>query len=310
MADERARVVVIAGPTACGKSSLAVELARSTGGEIVNADSMQVYRGMDIGTAKPTEKERQGVPHHLLDVVDPDETFNAALFLSHAEPVVERLYRRGRPCFLVGGTGLYIRALEGGLFQCPPVPRALRERLRREWDLLGGAALHRRLAGLDPGGARNIHPNDRVRILRALEVVELTGEPFSQRAGRHGFGEQRFRMLKICLHRERRELYRRIEQRAEGMMRRGLVEETEGLLNRGVGPELKPMKALGYRHAVSYLRGESGIEETTERLKADTRRYAKRQLTWFRGDPGWSWHEPREEDVIREAVEEFYRQDA
>jgi tRNA dimethylallyltransferase len=304
------RVVVIGGPTAAGKSSLAVRLAQRTGGEIVNADSMQVYRGMDIGTAKPTKEERGGVPHHLLDLVDPDERFNAALFVAHAVPVIEELYRQGRPCFLVGGSGLYIKALEGGLFECPPNPPGLRERLRGEWGALGGQILHRRLAALDPEAAERIHPNDRVRILRALEVIELTGEPFSRRAERHGFNRQRFKMLKVCLFRDRNELYQRIDHRAVEMMRRGLVEETQRLLERGFGPELKPMNALGYRHAVSYLRGGMGIDEATERLKTDTRRYAKRQLTWFRGDEQWDWRRPGEEGLILDLIGDFYERGA
>ena len=266
MREERPPILVITGPTAVGKTSLAVDLARALGGEIVNADSMQVYRGMDVGTAKPTEEEMGGVAHHLLDVVDPDEPFNAARFREMAVPLIEGLARRGTPCLVVGGTGLYIRALLGGLFDCPEVPKELRRRLHRDWEARGSGGMHDRLQRLDPAAAERIHPNDRVRILRALEVIELTGRPFSSMARRHGFQEEAFRALKICLHMDRGELDERIHRRSRFMVEGGLPEETRALLERGYSEDLKPMRAIGYRHAVAYLRGDWSPEETVQQI--------------------------------------------
>jgi len=306
MTHERSRILVVAGPTATGKTSLAVDLAEILGGEIVNADSMQVYRGMDVGTAKPTEEERRGIPHHLMDVVDPDEPFHAARFRALAAPVIEDLAARGTPCLVVGGTGLYIRALLGGLFDCPEAPRELRLRLQREWETRGPGAVHERLCGLDPEAARRIHPNDRVRTLRALEVIELTGRPFSTMARGHGFQEETFRALKICLHMERGALDERIHRRSRDMMEGGLLEETRALLDKGYSEELKPMRAIGYRHAVACLRGEWDREETVQQIRIDTRRYAKRQLTWFRGEGDYAWRTNEDRDRILREAEAFF----
>ncbi len=306
MSEERSRILVIAGPTATGKSSLAVELALNLGGEIVNADSMQVFRGMNVGTAKPTREERRGVPHHLFDVADPDEPFNAARFRSMAFPVIEQLARKGAPCLVVGGTGLYIRALLGGLFPCPEASPELRSRLRKEWDEGGGAAMHDRLRRLDPEAVERIHPNDRVRVIRALEVIELTGCPFSSMARGHRFREESFDALKICLHMDRERLYERIHHRSRRMMEAGLLDETRALLDRGYSATLKPMRAIGYRHAVMCLLGEWDHEETVQRIRIDTRRYAKRQFTWFRGEGDYAWRTGEERDRMLREAEAFF----
>jgi tRNA dimethylallyltransferase len=302
----RPKVIVISGPTASGKTSLAVELALRLGGEIVNADSMQVYRGMDIGTAKPTEEEKKGVPHHLLDVADPDENFNAAVYRSMAMPVILEIVKRGNPCFVVGGSGLYIRALLGGLFECPEPPEELRRALKREWEELGPEKLHRRLEETDPRAASAIHPNDRIRVLRALEVIALTGKPFSDIADNHDFKDNPLEALKICLHMERERLYNRINHRCKRMIREGLLEETRYLLGRGYGPELKPMQSIGYRHAVACIQGDWDPAFALERLQIDTRRYAKRQLTWFRGESDYLWRTTKESDKIHEDLLNFY----
>ena len=272
----------------------------------MNADSMQIYRGMNVGTAKPTEEEKQGVPHHLIDVADPDETFNAAVYRRAAVPVIERVSRAGAPCYVVGGSGLYIRALLGGLFDCPESSEELRGKLRRAWEEEGAGALHAHLRSLDPTAADAIHPNDRIRVMRALEVMALTGRPFSSVARNHGFRDRGFRALKICLHMKRERLYARINQRTRVMIENGLVEETRALLEKGYSPELKPLQSIGYRHAVAYLGGVWDLETLIERLQADTRRYAKRQLTWFRGDPEYRWRAPEDEDRIRREVADFY----
>jgi len=279
------KLVVITGPTASGKSTVAVRLALPLGAEIVNADSMQVYRGMDVGTAKPRPEERQAVPHHLLDVVEPDEEFNAALYRSHALRVLQDIRERGKVGFVVGGTGLYIKSLLGGLMACPQADPALRDRLCEEYDREGGEALHDRLRELDPESAGRIHPHDRVRVLRALEIISLSGKPLSAIARTHGFGERSFRPLKFCLQMEREELYHRINERCLRMIEEGLVRETEELLGKGFTPRLKPLKSLGYRHMVRYLQGGWDWRTAVREFQADTRRYAKRQMTWFRADP-------------------------
>ncbi len=280
------KIIVIAGPTASGKTDMAVELALSLGGEVINADSMQVYRYMDVGTAKPTIQERRGIIHHLLDVVDPDEDFNAATYRKTALPLAKRIFAKNIPCFVVGGTGLYIRALLGGLVELPPSDPLLREQLNAECDREGVPKLHQRLAQLDPERAETIHPNDRVRIVRALEIIQQTDRPLSELLKRHQFKNQDFLALKLFLELEKEQLYDRINQRTEKMMACGLVEETKGLLKKGYSPRLKPMAAIGYRHAIGYIRGKWALEEATTALKRDTRRYAKRQTTWFKAEPG------------------------
>lgn len=307
---ERQRIVVITGPTAAGKTSLAVDLALALDGEVVNADSMQVYRDMDVGTAKPTEEEKRGVPHHLLDVVDPDEPFNAARYRELAVPAVKTVADAGRACFVVGGSGLYIRALLGGLFDCPEGSEAVRSRLNRDWEKGGGDALHERLRTLDPEAARRVHPHDRVRVVRALEVIELTGRPFSSLAADHRFQGGEFEPLKLCLAMSRDRLYERIHARSLAMMEGGLLEETRSLLEKGYTMELKPMQAIGYRHAAACLKGDWSREEALNRLQADTRRYAKRQMTWFRGEPSMQWHGPEERDIIQRKVQAFLNRGA
>jgi tRNA dimethylallyltransferase len=292
MAGQQKKIIVITGATASGKTSLAVELALRFGGEIISADSMQVYRGMDIGTAKPTLAERRGVPHHLLDVVDPDEPFDAGRYRDIVIPLVEKIRKRGAPCFLVGGTGLYIKALLGGLLPTPPSHRSIRKRLNEIWDEDDGVALNQRLKSIDPQGAESIHPHDRVRIIRALEVFELTGKPFSVLVRRHAFKKRSFEALKICLQLDRDRLYDRINQRCLHMVELGLLRETEDLLERGYSSDLKPMKAIGYRHMVCHISGQWGLDKTISTLQRDTRRYAKRQITWFRADPEITYFNP------------------
>jgi tRNA dimethylallyltransferase len=261
--NKKPKVVVISGPTASGKTSIGVDLALAFNGEIINADSMQVYRGMDVGTAKPTPEEQKGIPHHLLDVVDPDEEFNAATYNSMAIPKITEIGSRERSCFVVGGTGLYIKGLLDGLFECPPADMELRESLRRECESLGPAILHERLTNLDPESANKIHPNDRVRIIRALEIIHLTNRRPSD------------------------------------------LTRTESLLRKGYSPDLKPMKAIGYRHIIKYLKGDWSLDEAISELQKDTRRYAKRQLTWFRADPEVTWIEPGNFHMFKDKVTEF-----
>jgi tRNA dimethylallyltransferase len=301
------KVIVIAGPTASGKTSLGVELALALGGEIVNADSMQVYRRMDIGTAKPTSEEQKGVAHHLMDVVDPDEEYNAAMYRSMALPIITDILSRRKMCFVVGGTGLYIKSLLSGLFECPPADPELRESLYRECDLLGTGKLHERLKHLDPESAGKIHPNDRVRLIRALEIIQLTNRLPSALSGEHGFRDSHLNALMLCMKVSREQLYERINKRSVSMVEGGLVEETENLLMQGYSPDLKPMKAIGYRHIIRHLKREWTLIEAINRIQRDTRRYAKRQITWFRADPDASWVDPEDFDPILQKVKDFAR---
>ena len=302
---ERPRIVVIAGPTASGKTSVGVELALELDAEIVNADSMQVYRGMDVGTAKPTARERKGVPHHLLDVVDPDHGFDAARYRELASTVIRDIVSRGKACVVVGGTGLYIKALTEGLFRCPPSDPALREELAAQCRLLGSAALHERLHGMDPATAERIHPHDGMRIVRALEIIRLTDRLPSELGREHGFGDRSFATLRLALRMERERLYERINTRAIAMMEGGLEEETRELLHKGYAPGLKPMKSIGYRHMVRYLAGDRTREDTLASLQRDTRRYAKRQLTWFNADTHMEWMEPGDLSRILRVTRRF-----
>ena len=305
MQQERQKVVVIVGSTASGKSSIAVDLARRFGGEIVNADSMQVYRGMDVGTAKPSLAERREIPHHLFDVVDPDQEFNAAIYRSLAMRALKGIAKRDAMAFVVGGTGLYVKTLLGGLLECPPSDPVLRNALLQEWEVQGFAAMHARLKSLDPESAEKIHPHDRVRILRALEVIHLAGYPLSTLIRKHRFEERSFVSLKICLQMDRERLYHRIDERCMVMVGNGLLRETQDLINKGYSDDLKPLKALGYRHMVQFLRGRWSLDEAVMQFKRDTRRYAKRQLTWFRSDPEMQWISIEDREEIRRRIEAF-----
>jgi tRNA dimethylallyltransferase len=305
MPKETPKAVVIAGPTGSGKTSLAVELASQLNGEIINSDSMQVYRYMDIGTAKPTKEEKKGIPHHMIDVVDPDEEFNAAIFCSMALPLVEDIYSRGKICFIVGGTGLYIKALTGGLLSCPPADHRIRESIKRDFDLYGLEELYGVLRSVDPAAAEKIHPHDRVRTMRALEIYHMTGKTVTELSRKHGFGEKKLNALKLCLDINRDELYERINRRVILMVDGGLIQETEKLLEKGYPPDLKPLKAIGYRHMVAHLSGEWTLDKAVKKMQGDTRRYAKRQLTWFRADKECKWINPNRIHEIAGELKNF-----
>jgi tRNA dimethylallyltransferase len=297
---EKPRVIVVCGPTAAGKTTVGIALAQALNGEIVSADSMQVYRGMDIGTAKPTAAEQAAAPHHLIDVVEPDEAFDAARYAELGRAAIFALHRRGRLPVVVGGTGLYIKALLSGLFQAGGRDPEVRRRLRAEAEALGAAGLHARLAECDPVSASRLHANDTLRILRALEVFETTGRPISRLQDEHRFADSPFVALKIGLSLGREALYARIDRRVDVMLAAGLEEEVRGLLGKGYGPGLKPMQSIGYSHMAALVAGRLGRAECIRTLKRDTRRFAKRQLTWFRPDPGIHWSAPeRGADLIR-----------
>jgi len=299
------RLIIIVGPTAVGKTDLALSLARDLGGEIISADSMQVYRHMDIGTAKPSAAQRQLVRHHLLDVVNPDEPFNAALFVEAAAPVIRSLHEQGRPILIVGGTGLYIRALLGGLFAGPAADEDLRSHYRRQKASRGPDYLYRELTRVDERAAARIDPNDSVRIIRALEVMTLTGRSIVEGQAEHGFRDRSYEYIKIGLTVDRQVLYERIDERTRRMVEEGLVDEVRHLFDLGYGEDLKPLQSMGYRHAVSHLQGRITLGEVTRMTARDTRHYAKRQGTWFRAESDVVWFFNNESERIAEYAERF-----
>jgi tRNA dimethylallyltransferase len=296
-------IILLAGPTAVGKTELALELALHLGTEIINADSMQVYRYMDIGTAKPTREQRVLVPHHILDVADPNESFDAARYAELARPVIEALHSREKIPLIVGGTGLYVKVLTRGICSGAPGDPGVREQLFRELVEQGLPKLHEELLRVDPDAGRRIHPHDRQRIIRALEVYRLTGSPISALQSQHGFNQSMYRSAKIFLYRERNVLYERINRRVQQMMDQGLLEEVRRLLEMGYGPELKPMQSLGYKQMAAHLRGSCSLDSAVFEMQRATRKYAKRQLTWFRGDPEFRWFDAESRKEVFEWVQ-------
>lgn len=283
------RVVVICGPTASGKTALGVALAKTFGGEVVSADSMQVYRGMDIGTAKPTAEEMDGVPHHMLDVADPAEDFSVARYVDMAAPIVEDILRRGKRPFLVGGTGLYIDNLLAGR-SFPPFSGKIRQELTARVEAEGLDKLYAELGRVDPARQGEISPNDEKRILRALEVFYETDKPMSEWNAESKTQPPRFEAVRIGLNfQERAALWARIDKRVDEMMARGLMEEAAGLLRRGVPPTATAMQAIGYKELTAALLGHESPEAAASTVKLRTRQYAKRQLSWFRREEDTFW---------------------
>ncbi len=278
-------ILVITGPTASGKTRFAIEVAEAVDGEIVSADSMQVYRHLDIGTAKPTARERGRVPHHLVDVADPDEAFHAARFVSEADRAIADIAGRGRVPVVCGGTALYLKALLHGLAPAPGRDPEVRAELEARWDRGEREALRRELARVDPGAARRLHPNDRTRIVRALEVWRVTGRPISELHRAHRFGPVRYRALMVGLLTDRPDLYRRIDERVVSMVEAGWVEEVRQVLSMGYGPHLPPLRAIGYRQICAHVLERRPLDQAVAEIQQETRRFAKRQMTWFRRMP-------------------------
>ena len=274
--------VVICGPTAVGKSSAGVLLAEALDGEIISADSMQLYVGLDIGTDKFPAKHRRRVPHHMIDLVKPDEPYSAARYEREASAVIERLQAQNKLPIFVGGSGLYIRVLINGIFPSPPAAVSIRRRLKQEAQQKGLRALYDRLETVDPVYARTAAPTDLRRIVRALEVFELSGTPFSEWHDRHRAERKPRDALLVGLDRSREDLNRRIERRVDEMFAAGLVDEVRGLCAKGYTDALKRLKPLGYVEVIDYLEGRNDLEEAISLTKRNSRRYAKRQMTWFR----------------------------
>ena len=305
--ENKTPLVVIASPTATGKTRLAMRLAKTSGGDIVGADSMQVYRYLDIGTAKPTPEERRAVVHHLIDVVNPDEDFNAALYADQARAVITRLAGQGRPVFVVGGTGLYIRALLYGIIETPPVDEALRDHFRLLGQTHGRSYLFDLLRQKDPQAAERINPNDAVRVIRALEVLEQTGESIVALRKKHAFAKCHYHVCKIGLKVDRLDLKERIRQRATQMVDAGLLEEVRNVLSMGYDENLKSLQSLGYKQMIGYLQGRYALDEALDQIQRETWRYAKRQMTWFAADQEMQWFGPDSDDRIGQTVADFLK---
>ena len=295
-------IVAVVGPTASGKSDLGIALALRLGGEVLNCDSVQVYREIEIATAKVPPHERRGVPHHLIDFVPPGRAYTAADWARDALAKIDEIEARGRAALLVGGTGFYLRALREPFFEAPPTDAGLRRRLVSLRERRGPEHLHGLLRRLDPGRAAQLPPRDWSRVQRALELRLQTGERLSARMkGRPAPPPQAARLRLFALAPPRAELYRRIDLRAEAHFRAGLVEEVRELLGRGVPADTSALGAHGYRRVVAHLRGGRTLESAVEQTKLDVRHYAKRQLTWFRREPGVEWVEGFGEDPAVQA---------
>lgn len=310
------RIVAIVGPTAVGKTNLVLQLANHLDGEIVNVDSMQIYRYMDIGTAKPSREEQREVRHHLIDIVNPDEEYNVSRFVNDAERVCSDIISRGKWPILTGGTGLYLKGFQEGVFDIAgdgavaEDEAALQLRARLENELLekGRAHLFGRLQKCDSVSAARIHPNDTYRLLRALQVFEQTGIAWSVHLARQQqalIDSNKRSILKIGLTCDREQLYKRINNRTREMFETGLLDEVRNLLGMGYGPNLKAMQSIGYRHAVKFLAGEWDKEEALRLMARDTRRYAKRQFTWFKKDRQIRWFAPDQVAEISSAINNY-----
>jgi len=282
-------VVAVVGPTASGKSALALALARERGGEIVSCDSLQVYRGLDIGSAKATPEERRAVPHHLVDVVDPDQDFSAADYARLARAAIDDVTRRGRLPIVAGGTGLYLRALRRGLFAGPSRDPDLRRRLEAVAARRGDARLHRLLARVDPEAAARIERSDRLRVIRALEVYRASGRPLSAHHREDAPASDGRRWLVVGLHPPRDALRAAVEERTRQMLEGGLLDEVRAVLARYGGRDLRPLRAIGYRQAVAVVAGTQTVDDAQRDIVKETMRYAKRQMTWFRHQEDVRW---------------------
>ncbi|MBQ9250414.1 MAG: tRNA (adenosine(37)-N6)-dimethylallyltransferase MiaA [Oscillospiraceae bacterium] len=310
---EKPQVLVVAGPTATGKTRLGIELARRYGGEIVSADSMQVYRRMDIGTAKADAEERAAAPHHMLDVAEPWEDYSVSRYVEEAGRCCDEILSRGRLPVIVGGTGLYIDSLlaQRDFAQRDSGSESLRETLNAEYDRIGGEAMLLQLAAFDPERAARLHPADKRRIVRAIEIYKLTGVTITEHDAETRAKPPRYRAGRIVLsYRDRAALYARIDRRVDIMIQAGLFDEVEALLAQGLSADCTAMQAIGYKEAVLALRGEISRKEAADRIKQNSRRYAKRQLTWFKRAPDALWilwdGEPDFDEALRQVEQHFH----
>ncbi|MBR6209263.1 MAG: tRNA (adenosine(37)-N6)-dimethylallyltransferase MiaA [Oscillospiraceae bacterium] len=312
MTDTPSPLIVITGPTATGKTALGIALCRALDGEVISADSMQIYKGMDIGTAKPTAEELAAAPHHMIDVADPREDWSVARWAGEAARWVEDIRARGKQPIVVGGTGLYIEALLTGRdYSAAPGEDGLRQRLSAEYDALGGDAFRAKLSAVDPERAQKLSPADKKRLVRAMEVYLLTGETITVHDARSRVLPPRYASVRFALSfRDRAALYERIRRRVDAMAAAGLFEEVEGLLRGRLSPDSTAMQAIGYKEAAAALRGDCSREEAVEAIKQASTRYAKRQLTWLRRDQGLHWlyrEDAPGEAALTDAIFQFLR---
>ncbi len=295
---KKPKLIIICGPTAVGKTAAAIRLSQLFNGEIISADSRQIYKYLDIGTAKPTKAEQAQVTHHMIDIAEPDNRFNARMFAKMAHQIAYGIISKNKTPFLVGGTGLYIKAFIYGLFLDRAANFDIRRRLKGDAEKHGTRLLYDRLEQCDPISAQRLHPNDTCRIIRALEVFEVTGKPLSQYHREHNFAEKAFSCLKIGLYLERNKLYDRIDDRVEKMIKEGILDEVRNLLKSGYSPDSNAMQSIGYKHMIAYLDGKMTWQEAIRTFKRDSRRYAKRQLTWFRSDREIIWTRPGKSEAL------------
>ena len=291
------KIVVVAGSTGSGKSEVAISLAKELNGELICSDSMQVYRQMDVGTAKPSLHEQDLIPHHQLDLINPDQNYSAGQYARDTAKIIKKIQERGRLPILVGGTGLYYRAFMYGISKIPPVPEKLQKEIT-EWQKAHGTLFcHKMLQKYDPEGADLIHPNDTSRVLRSLEVVLSTGKSIFSYRLEQPFGDALYQFHAVALNWDRNDLYQRINKRTLCMLGSGWIAEVEMLLE-SYSPKLKPMQSIGYREVVQYLQNKLNWDEMVEEIQKRTRQFAKRQLTWFRREAKIEWYQPVEKDRI------------
>ena len=317
MKNSTSKIIVLCGPTAVGKTDLSLLIAETFSCEIVGVDSMQVYRHMDIGTAKPTQAERARINHYLIDIVDPDDNYTLGRFVKDAQEAIRKINSHNNIPLLVGGTGLYLKGLLQGLFaedylaaeaddyEGKSCTESVRDDLRKRLLETGNETLHRELAEVDPDSAERIHPNDTQRLLRGLEIFYTTGIPWSRHLTDQRKNTTQYQTLKIGLTRPRQELYERIDKRVCLMAEQGLLDEVKMLLAMGYAKELKAMQSIGYRHMINFLDNKWTWEQTLELLARDTRHYAKRQFTWFNNDKEISWYDVRQQDTILKEIKRF-----
>jgi len=304
---KKPKLIVVLGPTAVGKSAVGIDIAKRLRGEIINADSLQVYKHLNIGTAKPSSKELHEVSHHLINIVDPDEDFNAGMFRSRAASTIKDLHEANKNIILVGGTYLYVKVLLSGLIEGLPANMEIRENIKKLRAIFGLPYVYDRLLLLDPEAAARIHPNDYVRAERALEVNYLTGQKMSELQAVHSFQDQDYEYFKIGISLDREILKERIDKRVDIMIKEGLVEEVRKLREMGYHNNLKPMQSIGYKEINQFLDGEIDIDEAVELIKRDTKRFAKRQMTWLKKDNEINWFEKDKDfDQILDKAREFF----
>ncbi|MEK6223679.1 MAG: tRNA (adenosine(37)-N6)-dimethylallyltransferase MiaA [Thermodesulfobacteriales bacterium] len=307
MKHKKPKLFVVLGPTAVGKSAVGIDIAKRLGGEIINADSLQVYKYLNIGTAKPSSKDLHEVSHHLINIVNPDEDFNAGMFRSRAASTIKDLHEANNNIILVGGTYLYVKVLLSGLIEGLPANMEIRENIKKLRAIFGLPYVYDRLLLLDPEAASRIHPNDYVRAERALEVNYLTGQKMSELQAVHSFQDQYYEYFKIGISLDRETLKERIDKRVDIMIEEGLVEEVKQLREMGYHNNLKPMQSIGYKEINQFLDGEIDLDEAVELIKRDTKRFAKRQMTWLKKDNEINWFEKDKDfDQILDKAREFF----